>query len=154
MSGFVPVEVSCPSELLCVSVNDTGGVVIGRAEQLSSVHLEALLRSAGQSPARPTAKALARLGSYSESFTPPLEGSLTIRWLAHPAGKPHAKQHSLAIGAYVFHSVAARNVVLRLTSFGRKLLRHHRAVTVTEQITYTPLEGSPVTATAKFRLRG
>ncbi len=53
----------------------------------------------------------------------------------------------------MFHSVAAQNIVLRVTPFGRKLLRHHHAVNVTEQITYTPREGSPVTVNARFRLQ-
>ena len=154
VSGFIPIAISCPSEQLCVSVNDTGGVIVGRAEVLSDARLKVLLRNASHAPPRPTTKTLHRTGSYTESFTPPLEGSIRIRWLAHPAGRPRAKQHSIASGAYVFHSVAARYVVLRVTPFGRKLLRRHHPVTVTEQITYTPLEGSPVTVTTRFRLRG
>ncbi len=152
--GLTPISIiSCPTEQLCISVNNTGGASVGRAELLGAGRLTVLLRGASHSLSRPTTRQLRRVGSYTESFTPPFEGSLRIRWMAPAAGKPHSKPHSLASGAYVFHSVAAQNVELRVTQFGRKLLRRHHAVTVTEQITYTPLEGSPVTVTARFRLR-
>lgn len=146
--------VSCPSSQLCVAIDEEGDVIIGEAHPLSTSRIKILLRTAVKSRGRPSVRSLLRRGSISIPFTPPIEGLLRIRWLtARTAKHPHSRQLRLASGQYDFLTLANQTLQLRLTKLGRKLLREHNRLAMTAEITLSPRESKPITATEAFVLR-
>jgi hypothetical protein len=146
--------VSCPSTQLCVAVDEAGNVIIGEAQPLSTSRIKILLRAVAKPRRRPSIASLLRHGPISLSFTPLLEGKVRIRWLtARIAKHPHSRPLLVASGQYVFRTLAARKIQLRLTRPGRELLRHRSRLSMTSEITFSPAGSKPITATAAFVLR-
>jgi hypothetical protein len=152
--GLSPAALSCPSVQLCVATDQAGQIIIGQAEVLPPSRLAHLVRAAVQPPSVLSTRALLHQGSLSLRFTPPVEGSLRMSLLTPSTSRqPHYQRHTVAIGLYTFDTPASESVELRLTSFGRRFLKHHHRARLTMQLTFKPTEASAVTASESLVLR-
>jgi hypothetical protein len=150
-----PGTLSCPSVQLCVATDEAGQIIVGQAEVLTRAHLARLVRAAVKPPSVLSIRAILRHSSLSLPFTPPVEGALRMSLLAAPAPhQPHSHVQPVAIGLYTFHTLASEPIDLRLTSFGRRLLKHPHRERLTVQLTFKPAEAGAVTATEPLVLAG
>lgn len=134
---------------------------------ISSTLTEGLIRSSlgmqlGTKGRQIKLKALRKRRSYAYGFTALTPGALTIGWYYLPPGArlargAHAAQGTkpvlFASGSVSFATAGTRQVTLRLTLAGRKLLRHRKRIELTALGSFTPRGKRTITATRSFSLR-
>jgi hypothetical protein len=99
--------------------------------------------------------ALLRAGSYSFSFDPPVNGSVSIVWFQAGGGQRTAGVPLSAViarGTADFFSDRTGRMTIRLTSAGRRVLGAAAAVRLTARGTFTPILYAAVSATRGFTL--
>jgi hypothetical protein len=90
-------------------------------------------------------------GGYSLPFRVITPGRVQINWyLGAPADPSSAPL--VASGATRFYRVHESQVTIDATRRGRDLVRHARSLALTAVATFTPSDGGPVQADARFRL--
>ncbi len=90
---------------------------------------------------------------YAYGFTALTAGTLAISWDYVPPGAraPSSTAPVLfAAGHVTFRTAGTRTVLLRVTSRGRKLLRHRRRIALVARGSFTPNGKSTITATKSF----
>lgn len=101
-------------------------------------------------------RTLLKRGGYTFTFKAPTAGKVVIEWLGRARSAHDAKVTKpviVAIGRARFSKPERVRITIRLTSAGRRMLKHARSVRLTAKGIYTPKGGSPVTATRSFKLR-
>jgi alpha-tubulin suppressor-like RCC1 family protein len=99
--------------------------------------------------------ALRRRRSYTYAFTALTAGTLAIEWYYLPPGARLARRVTpvlFARGRTSFATAGTRTITLRLTTAGRRLLRHRRALALTAKGSFTPTGARTVTATKRFNV--
>ncbi len=101
--------------------------------------------------------AILRAGGYTVSFRALARGDAEIHWYVGP---PHArltmgknrKPPLVATGKRRFPNAGTRNLKLKITPAGKRLLRHSRSIRLTASGTFTPTGKHPILATKTFTL--
>jgi len=97
-------------------------------------------------------------GAYTVALGAPEGGTATISWFqvppgAHVATKKHKPRPLLvASGVLRFAAAGPGKVKVRLTTAGRKLLKHSRRITLTAKASFTPSGQPTVSTTKRFTL--
>jgi alpha-tubulin suppressor-like RCC1 family protein len=131
---------------------------------ISSTLTEALIRSSlgmqlGMKGRQVKLKTLRKRRSYAYGFTALTPGTLRIDWYYLPPGARlahaalSAKPVLFASGSASFATAGSKQVTLRLTLAGRKLLRHRKRIALTALGSFTPRGKRAITATRSFSLR-
>ncbi|MGC2375540.1 MAG: Ig-like domain-containing protein [Solirubrobacteraceae bacterium] len=129
------------------------------APPISVAQLKALLaRQLVPSGKAATIPALLKHGGYSFSFAAPEAGGLTVQWYELPkgaklAGHTKAKPVLVASGKVTFQAAGTGKLNLRLTSAGRRVLRHAKRMTLTAKGTFAPRSGAIVNVATGFTLK-
>jgi len=136
---------------------------------LSTVLTEAQLRASlrqqlGIKGSGARIASLRKRRSYTYGFTALTAGALAIDWYYLPPGArlaANGKPAHSATGAtpvlfasarVSFPTAGTRRVTLKLTTKGRRLLRHRRSLPITAAGSFAPRNGNAVTATQRFAL--
>jgi hypothetical protein len=92
---------------------------------------------------------------YSFSFTAPSAGRLVVGWYQVPKGAhlTAAKPVVVASAKTSFSSAIKKKVTVKLTTYGRKLLRRSRSIKLTDVATFTPSGKPGVTVIRGFTLK-
>jgi hypothetical protein len=148
------IGVSCPLVTFCAVIDSDGNVIVGRVQLLSPSMIEELLQGALAASGAPSLGYLRHVRTFTLAFRAPTTGTAVLRWLVAPAAGPaHGRIELLAEGQARYATGTTATVDLSLTGAGRALLRHASHVPVTAEVTFTPVNGQPVTATDLFTLR-
>ncbi len=105
--------------------------------------------------------ALLKSHGYSESFSAPEGGRLTIAWyrvpkgatLSSAAGTAKAKPVLVATGSVSIPAAGRDSIKLRLTASGRKLLKHSTRLKLVGKASFKPAGQAAVSATKSFKVR-
>jgi hypothetical protein len=131
----------------------------GKGKVISAAQIAAAL-SAGILPSGTAAKiaALLKHGGLSSKFSALEAGLATISWYQVPPGAKLAKKAKpkpvlVASGRLSFKAAGSGLVKLKLTSAGKRLLKHAKRLKLTARGTFTPNGGTAVTATKPFVLK-
>jgi hypothetical protein len=136
-----------------------GGVLGYQIVKATSAQIAALL--AGQLiPSGRAAKiaALLKHGGWAELFRALEAGTAVIDWYELPKGatlarKAKAKPVLVAAGHLTFSVAGTETLKVKLTSAGRRLLKHAKQLKLTAKGTFTPTGNTPVTTTRIFILK-
>jgi Regulator of chromosome condensation (RCC1) repeat/Putative Ig domain len=134
---------------------------------ISSTLTEAQIRSSlgmqlGTKGRQIKLKMLRKRRSYAYGFTALTPGALRIDWYYLPPGARLArsayaaqsvKPVLFASGSASFATAGSKQVTLRLTLAGRKLLRHRKRIALSAVGSFTPRDKRTITATRSFSLR-
>jgi hypothetical protein len=131
----------------------------GLAPPLSVAQLKAML-SRQLVPAGTGARigALLKSGGYTFSFNAPEAGSLVIQWYEVPKGaklakKVKAKAILIASGKLAFLGAGTGKVTIRLTSQGKRLLKHAKRIRLEAKGAFVPSNAAAVRDTTEFLVR-
>ena len=126
---------------------------------ISPARISAAL-TGGIVPSGPAAKiaALLKHGGFATRFAALEAGLATISWFQVPPGAKLAKKAKrtpvlVASGRLSFTAPGSRLLKLKLTSAGRRLLKHAMRLKLVARGSFTPSGGSAVTATRLFLLK-
>jgi YVTN family beta-propeller protein len=101
--------------------------------------------------------ALLKHGNVALTMTLPVAGNVAIGWYLVPPGAHLAKAKPapilVASGKATFPASASKTVTLKLTSRGRRLLKHAKSLKLTARGTFSPPGQQPVTALTPFTLK-
>ncbi|HTB71125.1 MAG TPA: hypothetical protein VK707_09105 [Solirubrobacteraceae bacterium] len=102
--------------------------------------------------------ALLKHGGLTLAFDSPESGALVIQWWQAPPGAHLAKRGKskpalVAQAVAAFSGAGVRNVKIRLTREGRRLLAHATEVKLTTRVRFTPTAHPAISATGVFTLR-
>lgn len=167
-SGFDTLNaVSCVSASFCVAGDDGGRVLtyggaggptgVTSTGQPTAGQLKASVL-AQLMPKGKAAKlaALIKATGYSTSFAALGAGTLVIDWYYLPKGAHLAsskpKPVLVAAGKRTFAEAGIQSITLKLTTAGKKLLKHAKRITLTANGTFTAPGTPTVTATKRFTL--
>ncbi len=109
-------------------------------------------------PGRKAKVAIARRAdSFVLTFTTPEAGTALIRWYQAARGASRSKKAKVkpalaASGHLTFTAAGTSKITIKLTREGRRLLKRFKDVKLTATGTFTPIGGTPVTATEAFVL--
>ena len=98
-------------------------------------------------------------GGYVATFDAPEGGTVTITWYDVPAGATVANAHKklkpiiVAIGTHSFSKAGTGKLKIKLTSAGRKLLKHSKKLNLTAVGTFRPKNSKTVTVKKKFTVK-
>jgi hypothetical protein len=90
-------------------------------------------------------------GGYSLPFRVITPGRVHIDWYLGAQTSPSSAP-LVGVGATRFHRAHEGHVAIDATRRGLDLVRHARSLTATAVDTFTPSDGGPVQANARFRL--
>jgi hypothetical protein len=128
--------------------NVVTGVTVKPTGLPTPAQIRASLAGLKPSGKKATTKAIVRDGGYTDSYTAPGAGKLTIDWYAHVDGRK-----TLVASRTIRLRAGKTGVKINLTRQGRKLLRLGDAMKINSLATFTPT-GGPATSLAKtFTLR-
>jgi lysophospholipase L1-like esterase len=101
--------------------------------------------------------AILKAGSYTVSFKALAAGNAAIHWYlvpprAHLAMGKNRKPLLVATGRLRFLNAGTRELKIKLTRAGKRLLRHSRTTRLTASGTFTPTGKHPILATKTFTL--
>jgi hypothetical protein len=149
---------SCPSDLLCVADDRGGHVLVGRAQSLTRVEVQSLVRAELTSRGRASRiGALLRHGAFAASFNAPSAGSVRIRWSlsSRRTRKPGHPRAGLLVaqGQGTFSAGATGVIQLGLTRAGIALLRHRDHAPLVAEAVFTPPNERPIRALRRFALK-
>jgi lysophospholipase L1-like esterase len=101
--------------------------------------------------------AILRAGGYTVSFKALAAGNAEIHWYvvplhAHLSMGKNRKPMLVATGKLRFLNAGTRNLKLKLTPAGKRLLRHSQSIRLTATGTFTPTGKHPIVATRTFTL--
>jgi hypothetical protein len=126
---------------------------------LSTAQLKALL-SAQLMPAgkAATIAALLKHGGYLMPFTAPEAGTLSVQWYELPPGAKLAKRHKskpvlVASARQTFAAAGTGQLKLKLTTQGKRLLRHTKRAKLAIQARFIPATGASIEITANSTFR-
>jgi hypothetical protein len=150
--------ISCAPSLLCVAVDNGGYAVVGHVSPPTAAQIKAsLVRQLAPHGVTATINALNQTRRYVLPFTSLRAGRAVIDWYYLPKGAHLAGGAAsvlVAAGRATFSSAQTLNMTIRLTAPGRRLLKHSLRLKLTALGTFTPTGAHPVSATAKFTIRG
>jgi hypothetical protein len=143
------VVVAVNSVGIGVGVSNKVGPVLGFAQikALLAKHLKPKGRLA-------KIRAILKASGYKLSFPAPESGVVVISWYLVPNGAHLAKAHPVLVarGRATFRSAGTKLIKIKLTAYGKRLLRHARRVKLTAQGTFTPSGQAKIVARATFTL--
>jgi hypothetical protein len=143
------VVVAVNSVGIGVGVSNKVGPVLGAAQ------IKALLAK-DLKPKGRLAKigAILKAGGYELSFAAPESGAVVINWYLVPNGAHLAKAQPklVASGRATFKRAGTQTLKIKLTAYGKGLLRHASRVKLTAQGTFTPSGQAKIVARATFTL--
>jgi hypothetical protein len=146
------------SSTVTVAVAGTsGGSGGGGTSTLSAAQIIALL-GPQLTPSGRAAKIanLLKSGAFTLSLKAPGAGVLVIGWYEIPPGaklaRAKAKPVLIASGQASFASAAAGKIKIKLTTAGKKLLKHAHSLKITAKATFTPTGGAAVSTRRSFTL--
>jgi hypothetical protein len=98
--------------------------------------------------------AMLKAGGYKLSFPAPESGAVVISWYLVPAGAHLAKARPVLVasGRATFASAVTKTIKIKLTAYGKGLLKHAKRVKLTAQGTFTPSGQAKIVARATFTL--
>jgi len=96
-------------------------------------------------------RGLLRKHQVKLTFTAPAPGALALRLTTSSAAAKKATV--LATGRAVFAAAGKKTVVLKLSSKGKKVLRHKRKLKATLSATFTPKGGAAISAKRSVSLK-
>jgi hypothetical protein len=98
--------------------------------------------------------AILKAGGYELSFAAPESGAVVINWYLVPNGAHLAKAQPVLVasGRATFRSAGTKTLKIKLTAYGKGLLRHASRVKLTAQGTFTPSGQAKIVARATFTL--
>jgi hypothetical protein len=136
-----------------------GGVLSYQIVHVTSAQIAALL--AGQLiPSGRAAKiaALLKHGGWAVAFKTLEAGTAMIGWYQLPQGAKLAKRTKakpvlVAAGHLTFSVAGTATLNVKLTSAGKRLLKHAKQLKLTAKGTFTPTGNTPVTTTRTFTLK-
>jgi hypothetical protein len=146
--------ISCPSSSLCVAVDESGNVIVGRAPTPEQIRAAITPQVAPRGrPAR--IREVLRHRGFLLAFNPPVPGHVSIRWLLSRATRSHkhARPVVVARGQTYFAEPQPGAVALKLTRAGIRTLRHRKHARLTAEAVLTGITGQAVTASERFSLR-
>ncbi len=88
---------------------------------------------------------------FTISFKAPVAGTLTAQLTA--PGAAAKRRTVLASGRHVFKAAGKAKLVVKLTSKGKKRLRHSRKLRATLKVSFTPKGGKAISSSTSVRLR-
>lgn len=132
-NGYDPVvALSCPSSSLCMALDYHGNLITGSPPP-TAAELKASLRAALPPPQVRISSAL-RSGGYREAFHALAAGRLVIAWYLH------GTKTTVARTTVTFDGPRNRNIGIKLTPAGRRLLAQLRRVSLTAVATFVDAE--------------
>jgi hypothetical protein len=135
-----------------------GGVLGNHIAKASAAQIAALLASQLTPSGRAVRiAALLRHGGWTELLRVLEAGTTVIDWYELPKGATLAKKTKIrpvpvAAGRLTFSAAGTATLNLKLTSAGRRLLKHAKQLKVTAKGTFTPTGAAPITTTKTFVL--
>ena len=100
--------------------------------------------------------ALLKTGRFTFAFASPSPGMLAISWFDVPKGArlaAHAQPVLVASASARFTAASTRQVTIKLTSKGKRLLKHKRQLELVAKATFTPPSASAIVVTRPFVLK-
>jgi hypothetical protein len=99
--------------------------------------------------------AILKAGGYKLSFPAPESGVVVIGWYLVPNGVHLARARPVLVasGRATFRSAGTTLIKVKLTAYGKGLLKHANRVKLTAQGTFTPSGQAKIVARATFTLR-
>ena len=100
--------------------------------------------------------ALLKTGRFMFAFASPSPGMLAISWFDVPKGArlaAHAQPVLVATASARFTTASTRKVTIKLTSKGKRLLKHNRQLKLVAEATFTPPSASAIVVTRPFVLK-
>jgi hypothetical protein len=100
--------------------------------------------------------ALLKAGGFTFAFVAASPGTLAISWFQVPKGARlagHALPVLVATGSARFIAASTRQVTIKLTSKGKRLLKHSRQLKLVAKATFMPPSGSAIVVTRPCVLR-
>jgi hypothetical protein len=155
IAGGQVAKVESPSQLPSGSLNGDPPTPTATAAQILA-KLASQLTHAEQGA---HIASLLKTGAYKFSFTALAGGALKVAWYEVPKGahvssaKSKPKALLVASATVTYTGASEKTVKLRLTSFGRSLLKRHTSVKLTAKAVFTPTSGHPVTWIKSFTLK-
>jgi hypothetical protein len=137
--------VACPTDSLCVAVSRAGTLLLGSPPP-TAAQIQALLRG-HLAPTGKSARISTLLdhGRYTMSFEAPIAGRLAISW--------YLTNHVLiASGTIEYAKSGTREITIKLTLRGTRLLRQRGRATITARGDFTPSDTASVVASRTFEL--
>jgi hypothetical protein len=143
------------------STASTGASTSPVATISSAALVASLLQQLTPSGKNATIPSLLKTGSFLMPFTALEPGSVTISWYELPAGATLAKKSKakrkpvlVASGRAKFSAAGTETVKLKLTTAGKKLLKHSSRLKLTAKATFTPTGKTGISTTRTFSLVG
>lgn len=133
-----------------------GAGTIAPQTPIATVARTALLASLG-SLLRPSGRtgrlrAILRAGGHTFTYRGLESGRIVVRWYRVSGHGRHRRRQLVASGSAHMSGADRVHVRVRLTAFGRRLLRHPRRVRLISVVHFTPSGGRAVTRTRAFTL--
>jgi hypothetical protein len=148
-------SVTCPSFRMCVAVDGDGNEFIGvpAVPTARSVRLS-LRRQLSPSGKLARIAALVRNRGYARFFTALGAGRLAFSWYYSPRGhgSQTTSQVGIASGAASFAIGGIKNIAIKLTPRGIRLLKRSTRWTLTVKASFTPTGKREITAAKTFRM--
>lgn len=149
---------ACPSDTVCVALDDHGNALAGRLIG-SSGPSRAALRARLRRILAPPGRVSGHAGFYTLSLrVPPVPGDLAIDWYAMPSGlasRRHRHRILVAAGEQTFAGSdlnRQESIVVALTREGRRLIGRQPRRRLLAECTFTPEAGQPIRARRSFTI--
>jgi hypothetical protein len=124
-------------------------LLLGRISASLNSHLTPAAKGAKRT-------ALLKTGGFTFAFVATSPGTLAISWFEVPKGArlaAHAQPVLVATASARFTTASTRKVTIKLTSKGKRLLKHNRQLKLVAEATFTPPSASAIVVTRPFVLK-
>jgi len=150
-SGYAPDAGHAGSGVI-VAETCGGGVLAFSSSQLTAL-LSGEIAPSGKGA---SIGAILQHGGFSLSFKAPAAGTATVEWLqpnAKVAKKGRSKARVIAAGRLGFSAAKTATLKVKLTTYGRRVLRHAKRLRLTAKGTFAPHGGKAVSSTRRFLIK-